>query len=746
MYILITAWAKKFKKNCKDYLSKGSYLRRNLREFIQRKIIIYKKKDMRSLLRPINILLLSLIVFVGCSEITGSEENEEENENDSPSLEAVIDYSPQNPETDTQVTLDASNSGDDQGIGYEVQWSLESKPSNSSATIQNATSVQATFTPDLEGDYEILLEINNDSEGVSDSETATVSAVEGNPTEEISGEMNENTTLENHVEDPEVPDYLVVGDVGVNAELTIEPGVIIHFEEDRQLNINSDGTLLAAGEASNKIIFTSADAEGGRMWKGIQIVSTDARNEISNAEINYAGNSEFGGFSNFVDVPAAIALHSDGKLNLNNTDIKESGGYGLYSRYGTFESFVQNNFENNALAGIGLNANEVHNIDGATTFSGNERAVEIYGSTLSLTSDAVWSKLDGTSRYYVSGNVGVSSFLEISAGAKFDFAEDVKLKVNNDGALKAVGTSSEKIEFTSAKSSSGIYWKGLELTSSDARNELTHTVISYAGNSEFGSFSDFVDKKTALAMYNDARLTLTQTEISNSDGYGVYVRYGTFDNFAENTFSSNTLADIGLQSNQVKSIDANTTFSDNGNYAVEVYDGDNDLSEESTWVNLSNDASYHIITNIDVTTGLTVNPGALLEFDEDVFLTIADTGYLIAEGTSSNPIVMTTSNEAGQIRWAGIGFFSADARNSLDYVTVNYAGGAEHGSLDDFEDPVTAVAGNINAQLSITNSTISNSGGYGVYFQGAGTINDIESSAASNTFTNNPDGNSYSSN
>jgi hypothetical protein len=241
-------------------------------------------------------------------------------------------------------------------------------------------------------------------------------------------------------------------------------------------------------------------------------------------------------------------------------------------------------------------------------------------------------------------------------------------------------------------------------------------------------------------MHSDAKLSLTNTEISNSGGYGLYSRYGEFVDFSSNSFVDNSYDHLGLPANQVQNVDEATTFSGGDEYAVEVYNGGG-LTQESTWVNLNGTARYNVVGEITVEAGLTINPGAEIDLNEDVDIDVRDGGYLIANGTVDNIILFTSSNEAGQIAWGGINIYTNDARNSLDFVTINLAGGQETTDLDNFVDEKTAVAGDNNARLSLTNSTISNSEGYGVYFQG--TINDIEAGAANNTFTNNTNGNVY---
>jgi len=56
--------------------------------------------------------------------------------------------------------------------------------------------------------------------------------------------------------------YVITTDVTVKASLTINPGVIVKFNEGRQLNIAGGGTLSAAGSSNAYIIITSIHDDG----------------------------------------------------------------------------------------------------------------------------------------------------------------------------------------------------------------------------------------------------------------------------------------------------------------------------------------------------------------------------------------------------------------------------------------------------------------------------------------------------
>lgn len=631
-----------------------------------------------------------------------------------------------------QVTLDGSNSSITEGT-LSYLWEFESKPSGSNVTIQNATTVNPTFTPDTEGDYVVKLTVSNDNSSASDKVTVTASG-SLSQTQELSGEINSDKTLSDIVSDDSKPDYLVTGGLSINAQLTIEEGVLIHVKEDVGIWVNSEGTLISKGSSGNEVVITSNNESGDIHWKGLFIRSSTSKNSINYTKIDYAGNSEYGDFADFVDLQVGIGLSDGGKVIFKNSTVSNSNGYGMYVRFGTLNEFSGNTFTSNKNPDVGVNIDQANMIDSLTSF---DKGVEIFGSTSS--SDVSLANLKDNMPYHISGDIFIQNILNINSGVQMFFDEDVKMDIESAGTIKINGTSSDRVLMASEDTSSDIRWKGLFIRSASSQNTISYTDITFAGNSNFGDFADFVDVPAGIGLANDSRLNINNTSISNSGGYGMYVRYGELPTFSGNNFTGNTKAAIGLNATQASNLDGETEFASNGWDGAEIFGSS--INSELTWVDLNGSATYHIIQNVDVETGgLTIEAGAKMEFDQDVKLDILQDAYLSAIGTSTNMITFTTSNLSGQIHWKGIRFASPDSRNELDYVTVNYAGGDQH-DLSDFKDIKTAISGNNDGELTLTNSTIKNSEDYGVYFQG--TINDIESTSANNTFSSNPSGNFY---
>jgi hypothetical protein len=71
------------------------------------------------------------------------------------------------------VSLNGSASSDADGDALSYQWQISIAPAGSTSTLQNATSVTATFVPDRAGDYEVQLTVNDWHSG-SDTDSIVV--------------------------------------------------------------------------------------------------------------------------------------------------------------------------------------------------------------------------------------------------------------------------------------------------------------------------------------------------------------------------------------------------------------------------------------------------------------------------------------------------------------------------------------------------------------------------------------------
>ncbi|MBD3275759.1 MAG: hypothetical protein GF372_10625 [Candidatus Marinimicrobia bacterium] len=653
--------------------------------------------------------------------------------------------------TGTVVSLDGTGSSDPDGDDLTFAWILMESPTNSTATLSGATTASAEFTADEVGTYKVSLTV---SDGSAD-DTAEHSMV----TEiEVLGNITEDRTLVDVIEDPTLPDYRIESDIDISAVLTIDPGVVIHADEENTIKVVTGGVFIANGTATDSIEITSSNEAGNIHWGGLLVESTDARNKLEYVTLNYGGAADlfwlYGSFNS--DLFSTIGIDG-GKLSVINSTISNSTEFGLVinSRNdGSLETFSDNRFVDNGASAIMMPADQLNNLDPNTEFAGNVRnSVRVFESTLENGDNQTWQNLNDDATYYVTGDVTVNSELTISSGAEFEFGLDVFLTIGEQGALFANGTDTERIIFTSSNIPGQQYWGGIHILSSDSRNIIEYADVEYGGGFDpfwlYGSYNNDVFANVSLE--EDAHLGLQNVRIANSEGAGLVLDdAAVIESFSSNEFVNNTTEAIITRADEVGMLDEATTFTGNGFDVVRVYRSDIDINDDQTWVNLSDPAVYRITGDLTVNAELTINPAAELQFGEDVEFIVTSDGVLDAQGTMGNEIVFTSVNENGGILWGGLLIESNNVNNIMDYTRVSYGGGGDglfwlYGDVN--EDGNTNIGLGDGAKLALTNSEVSYSGKYGLAVLDGATVNGLgQNDATAESDIENNEGNNFNNN
>jgi hypothetical protein len=120
-------------------------------------------------------------------------------------------------------------------------------------------------------------------------------------------------------------------------------------------------------------------------------------------------------------------------------------------------------------------------------------------------------------------------------------------------------------------------------------------------------------------------------------------------------------------------------------------------------------ADYTVTGDLTVNAKLTVKPGVVIHFQEDLGMTVSADGILVAMGKADSTIVFTGESQNTNGFWRGINIYSNSVENKISYAEISYAGSAPAGTFFD--------AANLTlneAQVQLSNVTISHSGGYGI--------------------------------
>ena len=354
--------------------------------------------------------------------------------------------------------------------------------------------------------------------------------------------------IDNHTPAVTVP-YRIMGKVYVSSGLRILHGTHLMFDAGAEFQVGQNGYIIAQGTGADPIKFHGAEPNETGYWKGISIQSANENNELKYVEVYGAGSQPIDGF----EQAAAIILDGDhkAKLNINNSRIGKSGGYGLYvENKASLEAFTFNKFGYNTKAAMALPANEVWKVNNmvAIEFSDNgHNGIEIYGSVLLLPNneESVWPALNFGATYLVSGNLSIQSGLKILPGATFKFANGKGIRVDNNAYLNAKGTVDRKITFTGVNEVKGA-WYGIQFLSNSDLNILSYTEILYAGKTVHLG----VPQITSISLGGDyvSKLNITHSKIAHGNGYGIAIgtNLGTINSDFEtvNQFENLTLGNV----------------------------------------------------------------------------------------------------------------------------------------------------------------------------------------------------------
>ncbi|CAM3169175.1 hypothetical protein G4177_26335 [Corallococcus sp. ZKHCc1 1396] len=364
--------------------------------------------------------------------------------------------------------------------------------------------------------------------------------------------------------------YVVEDVVEVSGALTIAPGTVVRFGPEAGLLITETGSLNAVGTEASPITFTGTTQTPG-FWKGLAFKSNNPANVLEHVVISYAGSEDpfccdlFYGPGGRLDARAAVLLGSNSRsaattVRIANTTIEKSGTQGLFAfNKARLPGFSQNLFRGNLGAPVTVSMSLVGALDSATVYSGNsatspqangDNTVHVLAAPASDSGGTqTLRKLDvpyGIATGLPDTTVSYTGALTIDPGVRLQFEAQSGLRIEQDGSLVARGTAAEPIVFTGRTETTG-FWKGLSFRSSSGNNVIAFAQVSHGGSDTFccdaftgaGDIVANISVGGAVDSSGLGRLQLTDTVISGSPAYGVFVfKKATFSE-SGNTYSDN---------------------------------------------------------------------------------------------------------------------------------------------------------------------------------------------------------------
>lgn len=528
--------------------------------------------------------------------------------------------------------------------------------------------------------------------------------------------------------------YQVDRTISVNAKLTIEPGTVLRFANDTGLFVTDTGSIVAKGTSSKKILFTSQTGTTNS-WQGIAILSNSPDNAFDHVILEHTGRTDYL-FNR--DNPSGLILRERGEMHLTNSIFRDNAGPGIRinSGDGKFATFENNSFTGNAGAPIELSAAHLGQLGEGNFYETAEEKDFISVRAGTISSSTTWSNQGIPYRF--SGEPTISNgTVTIAPGTTLEFLSGHGLSVVEEGTLRAIGEEGNEILFTSTIANSDS-WRGIAFNTASQDNALENVVVENAGQKNY-LFNR--DTPGNLVLRGSSGVTVKNSTIRNAAGTGIHILNSNATLVVSDThFEDNSEDAIQLLANQVADIGPGNTF-DSG---TQVNIAGGTINRDASWRAL--DVPYYVTAEINVTDNiLTIEPGSEFQFRTATGLGVTGSGALIAEGTATDSILFTSSIGTPGT-WRGLVFNTDNPISSLAQVTVENAGQKDYLFNGD-------IPGNVilrgSSTLTLTNSNLNNSSGYGLFKANNATIKDENDNAlddeaaligAGNSFAGNADG------
>ena len=172
---------------------------------------------------------------------------------------------------------------------------------------------------------------------------------------------------------------------------------------------------------------------------------------------------------------------------------------------------------------ISVDGESFAGIDSTNTFNGS--SIELRGGDISATT--TWKNPGETVVVVVTSDLSVDGApaptLTIAAGTQFSFVQQTGIEVGygKGGILKIAGTATAPVTLTSANTPAAAGdWNGIFIWG-NGQAVIDNATISYGGNVFTGTSSG------DICLEGKAKLTISNSTLSDSSGYGLWIRCGT---------------------------------------------------------------------------------------------------------------------------------------------------------------------------------------------------------------------------
>lgn len=304
--------------------------------------------------------------------------------------------------------------------------------------------------------------------------------------------------------------------------------------------------------------------------------------------------------------------------------------------------------------------------------------------------------------YCVVGVLDVTAKLTIEPGTVIAFAENAGIGVYDNGALTAVGTSAEPIVLKGKSSVQG-YWRGIHMETNTLDNQFDFVTISDAGSNYVYCCNEF-----ASLYLKDGKASIKNTTIANGGSFGIYAKESVeFVSFEKNTITTHKGAPMFIHLERTGELDGTgSDYSGNDEDFVRILES----SMDQETIMPANNVPYLLEGKVvDIKKALTIEAGVQIVVKENGGIGVYDDGSLNIAGTAASPVVIKGAAEVKGF-WRGIHIETNSINNKFSYAQISDAG-SNYIYCCNTISTIFLKGG----KLEMTNSTLSNGQGYGLY-------------------------------
>lgn len=314
--------------------------------------------------------------------------------------------------------------------------------------------------------------------------------------------INENVTSPRSFANETVK---ICGNIEVSSELTFGEGTNVIMCAESQLIIKPSGTLVSAGTVTKPVYIRGQSASKG-YWKTIVFESSNANNQLVYTNISDGGGNWYYQF-------AGVFLEGNSSVKIQNSKISNMKDFGMYANEGaSLPDFTTNEFKNNDGYGLRITTSMLRYLDAASTYNLGNTQPYILAKGNTVGGNVNW--IDLNQAVLITELVNITGNLTIASGSSYIMEAESGIEVTSTGSLNCTGTSVDRISFVGKSSTPG-FWNGIRYSSNNSSNKLHYCTVRDGGFYWYYEYS-------AIFVSNASRVDITQTEVSNSNNYGLF--------------------------------------------------------------------------------------------------------------------------------------------------------------------------------------------------------------------------------